>query len=219
MALRSLSWLRSRVRQIADMENSTFVSDSELLSYINDSAKKLHDILVSSNEDYSTIILPFSISSGNTSTLPSDCYKVRGIDYQYGGDWVPLRRFQFAERESFNNKTRTVIDLSYRLIKDTIYLLPEDKATGSYRLWYVPELPDLALDADTLDGKNGFEEYVILDAGIKCRIKEESDTKEMVQARDEALSRVTTMAQERDYGGPDRVADVRRYRDEDFYHD
>lgn len=219
MALRSLSWLRSRVRQIADMENSKFVSDSELLSFINDSAKKLYDILVSSNEDYSTLIVPFTISSGNTSTLPADCYKVRGIDYSYGGDWVPLRRFQFAERESYNVRSRTIIDLAYRLVKDQIYILPQDKATGSYRLWYVPELPDLALDADTIDGKNGFEEYVILDAGIKCKIKEESDTRELVQARNEALNRVTQMAQERDYGGPDRVADVRRYRDEDFYRD
>ena len=201
------------------MENSAFVTDSELLSYINDSAKKLYDILVSSNEDYSTLIVPFAISSGNTSTLPTDCYKVRGIDYQYDGDWVPLRRFQFAERESYNFRSRTVLDLAYRLIKDQIYILPQDKATGSYRLWYVPELPDLALDADTIDGKNGFEEYVVLDAGIKCMIKEESDTRELVQARNEALSRVTQMAQERDYGGPDRVADVRRYRDEDFYRD
>lgn len=220
MALRTLSWLRSRVRQIADMENSAFVTDSELTSYINDSAKKLYDILVSTNEDYNTLVLSFSITSGNTSALPSDCYKVRGIDYQSASDWIPLRRYQFTERQNLNLNTRSSrVDVKYRVIKDSIYILPEDRATGSYRLWYVPELADLSLDADTLDGKNGFEEYVILDAGMKCKIKEESDTKELMQARNEALNRVTTMAQERDYGGPDRIADVRRYHDEDLYYD
>ena len=218
MALRSLSWLRSRVRQIADMENSKFVSDSELLSIINDSAKKLYDILVNSNEDYNTIIVPFTISSGNTSTLPADCYKVRGIDYQYSGDWIPLKRFQFSERRNYNPRAH-IIDIKYRLIKDTIYVLPEDRASGSYRLWYVPELPDLALDADTIDGKNGFEEYVILDSAIKCLMKEESDTGQLEQALNKALNRVTLMAQERDYGGPDKVADVRPYNNEDFFYD
>jgi hypothetical protein len=201
------------------MENSAFISEPELLSLINDSAKKLYDILVSSNEDYNTLILPFDITSGNTSALPSDCYKVRGLDYQYGGDWCPLRRFQFTERETYSNSHKTNLELRYRLIKDSIYILPEERATGSYRLWYVPEHVDLVDETDTLDGKNGFEEYVILDVAMKCKIKEESDTTELERARNEALVRVTTMSQERDYGGPDRIADVRRYRDEEFYHD
>lgn len=218
MALRSLSWLRSRVRQMADMENSIFISDSELLHYINDSAKKLYDILVSANEDYSTILTTFSIASGNTSTLPSTCYKVRGLDYQSGSDWIPMRRFQFTERENYNTRANTT-ERRYRIIKDSLYILPEDRANGDYRLWYVPEHVDLALDADTLDGKNGFEEYVILDVAMKCKIKEESDTKDLERARNEALVRVTTMSQERDYGGPDRIADVRPYREEDFYYD
>jgi hypothetical protein len=86
-------------------------------------------------------------------------------------------------------------------------------------LWYVPEHTDLTLETDTLDGKNGFEEYVILDAAMKCKIKEESDTREIMQARNEALSRLTAMAQERDYSGPDRIADVRPYSNGDIFYD
>jgi hypothetical protein len=218
MALRSLSWLKTRVRQMSDMENSTFISDLELASIINDSVKKLYDILVASNEDYNTLITTISITSGNTTALPANYYKVRGVDAKVSGEWTSIKRFQFQERSNYKWQ-RTYRPVTYRLVSNDLHILPEDEAIGDYRIWYVPEQVDLVDDLDTIDGKNGFEEYVILDAAIKCRIKEESDTRELEQAKNEALSRVTAMAQERDYGGADRIADVTSRIGEIFYDD
>lgn len=218
MALRSLSWLKTRVRQMSDMENSAFIGDLELASIINDSVKKLYDILVASNEDYNTLITTISITSGNTTALPVSCYKVRGVDARVSGEWTSIKRFQFQERSNYKWQ-RTYRPVTYRLVSNDLHILPEDEAIGDYRIWYVPEQVDLVDDLDTIDGKNGFEEYVILDAAIKCRIKEESDTRELEQAKNEALSRVTAMAQERDYGGADRIADVTSHIGEIFYDD
>jgi len=49
----TLSQLRTRCKQQADMENSTFISDTELNNYINESIEELRDILIKNfGEDY-----------------------------------------------------------------------------------------------------------------------------------------------------------------------
>jgi hypothetical protein len=75
----TLAELRLQSRQRADMENSQFVSDSELTSYINNSIAELHDIMCEAyGSDYYVISAEFSIdSSTDTYALPSDFYEVK----------------------------------------------------------------------------------------------------------------------------------------------
>lgn len=203
----ALSVLRSRVRQRADMENSAFVSDSELDQYINSSAQELYDIFVQADEDYNTLYTDLTISSGNTVSLPSTFYKLRGVDRKYGDLYIPIRRMQFRDRgrRSWNNRQYSV---RYKLIAKTLHIYPEEHAVGTYRLWYVPEFTELVAITDTLDGMNGFEEYVVVDAAIKCLVKEESSTRELDKAKQALLGRIASMAEERDYAEPKMIADV-----------
>jgi hypothetical protein len=205
--------VRLQAKQRADMVNSNFVSPSEWIAMINLSWKELYDILVAKFEDYYTAPpLTFTVTAGNTAPLPLDFYKMRGLDYALSGsDFYPLEKFTFLER---NNRSRGTLyqglypTVKYRIYGDEILFTPDDGATGSYRLWYIPRATDLTTETDTLDGVNGWEEYVIVDAAIKALQKEESDVSVLMAQKQALLLRINDMAQNRDAGSPEKVTDV-----------
>lgn len=216
MATITASDLKLRTRQRADMENSEFVSDSELLFYINNSYAELYDILVSKFEDYYVKNPPyeFSITGSNyTATLPTDFYKLRGLDRSASGgsDWYTIHPFQFEQRN--DNRSRFIYralypDARYRIYGNQLIIVPNDMASGNYRLWYVPKYTPLVLDSDTVDGVNGWEEYIVIDAAIKCLQKEESDVSTLMAQKQMLMQRIQNMATNRDAGAPERVTDT-----------
>jgi hypothetical protein len=212
----TLAQLRTSARQRADMENSTKVTDVELNEYINKSAAELYDLLVLADPDYYTTTALFSLTSAsNVYTVPADFYKLRGVDYQAdGADYVTIHPFNLMERNRLNRTLlRNAVPLRrYRLMKNTLWFVPESDASGNYRLWYLPVFVDLALDGTVIDaasiGLQHWEEYVTTDAAIKCMQKEESDVSVLMAQKQALTARITTMARSRDVGEPERVADV-----------
>jgi len=210
----TLSSLRTQIRDRADMKHSRFVTDTELKNLINLSLTELYDLLVGAFEDY-YIADPYSftISSGNSADIPADFYKLIGLDYQFNsGEWVTLKRFNFVDRNKHNaiysRYALGMPDLRYRLLGSKIKILPEDRATGTYQMWYIPKATLLSGDSDTLDGVNGWEEYIIIDCAIKCKEKEESDTSALQLAKQQIKKRIEEMAQNRDAGEPSIISDV-----------
>ena len=98
MATITLSELKQRARERADMVNSKFISDPELVAYINDSASELYDLLVRTYEDYYINSTEVTITSGQDITIPVDFYKLLGLDIKEGSKWSQLERFQFNQR-------------------------------------------------------------------------------------------------------------------------
>lgn len=215
MAVTLLS-IRTQARQRADQVNSTFISDAELNSYINNSYAELYDLLVSRFEGYYVKApVTFTIASGaSTYALPSDFYKLKGVDRLLSGnEYYTVQPFNFQER---NRRSRTInrtilgsSDIAYRILGDTLYIVPDDMAPGTYRIWYIPVYTALTTDGSTLDGINGWEEYVVLDAAIKMMIKEETDVTAMLMLKQQLTGRIEAMARNRDEGRPERISDVR----------
>lgn len=219
MALtQTLLQLKTRVREEADMENSDFISDSELLSYINSSYAELYDLLVETYDDYYLTSAEETIAAGtSTLTLPATFYKLRGVDLKLStNDYAALSKFNFNERNRLNSanflfgSNSTTAASRYRLMGNTINLEPSDNAAGTYKVWYTPAITLLSTDTDTVDGVNGWEEYIIVDAAIKCLSKEESSTTVMERRKEALTRRIQKMASERDSGSPDSVQNVRR---------
>ena len=197
------------------MENSEFISDSELNSFINASYAELYDILVSRFEDYFTTTSSHTVSAGSSSfAVPSDFYKLRGVDRQIGAsnDYYALLKFNFSERNWRNRRlNRTLFgqsNINYRLVGNNVELVPEDHAAGTYKLWYVPVYTTLTLDSDTIDGVNGWEEYIVVDGCIKCLEKEESNTATFERQKAKLEQRIEEMASLRDLEQPERVTDT-----------
>jgi hypothetical protein len=182
----TLAQLRTASKNRADMANSNFIGESELDLYINNGYSELYDLLVSKFEDYFSQKTSFFISSGNTYTLPSTVYKIRGIDYGAESDvWIPLKKANFAERP-----------------------LRTSDVTGSYQLWDIPRFTRLVNASDEMSDVLDFEDYVIVDAAIKMKTKEESDISALMAQKQMLIARINSMASNRDAGSPEKIADI-----------
>lgn len=203
MGLIDLTTLRLRVRARADQENSQFVSDARLDEFINASADELYDLLVSKFDDRYSKGYSFNTVAGTEEyALPDDFYQLRGVDLLVDGQWRALDPFNLRERNAHRNRTLvTTLTTSlprYWLRADKLHVLPIPTGALQAKLWYVPLRTQLVVAADTLDGVNGWEEWVVVHAAIKCLQKEESDTTEL----ERELARITARI--------DRSAEVSR---------
>lgn len=212
----TLGVLKQKSRQRADMENSQFISDSELVGLINDSITELYDILITTFEDYYLKDEIISVVHGQDEyALPDDFYKLAGVDLRItDSEFLTLKPFQFTERNTYNNSVIYAssqdanVRSRYRLIGDVIKFIPAPSAGKDIKLWYHPSFVDLVDDADEFNGINGYEELVILDVAMKMLQKEESDTTALERRYARTWERVTSTAHNRDAGESMRVGDV-----------
>lgn len=210
----TLQELRVRARERADMVGSKFISDSELDSYLNAGYFELYDILVSRWEDYYTQEASVTVAGGASScALPTDFYKLVALDK---GD-TEVKKFAFKERHN-------VVELSYRIVKDSLVFLPAEVAAGAYTLWYVPVAERLAVattpptagTTDVINDVNGWSEFVVVSAGIMMLQKEESDIQPLLIEKRALLERIEAMASNRDASAPESITEVWSSYDESF---
>jgi len=214
--------LMTAVRRRADMENSTFVTDAEVRSYINVAMAELHDILVQKFQDYYIEETTFtSPLTNNKGTLPDNFYKSLGVDFESGGVTYRVRPYKFMERNMYGPIVTTaglVNNLTYHIQGNEIHFRPANGLpTGTIRLFYIPEADQFATDGSTdseeLKTNNraiafGYEEYIVIDAAIKCLLKEESDVSVHMAQRESARRRIEEAAGKRDAGETYAIADV-----------
>ena len=219
----------ARVRSRADMVNSTFIDDTtEVAPWLNEAFAELHDLVVSVYEDQFTVVSSnIVVSSGSTISLGAETawcpatapfYKLRGVDYLASGtaDWHRLRLFSFNDRNSRTTgySWRRARDLRYRIVGSSIHLTPDDAATGTYRIWYIPGFVDLANGSDTVSYPENWHEYAIVSAAAKALLKEESDARWLIDAKNALRARILAGAANRDVGSRMRIEDVSsRYDD------
>lgn len=235
----TLATLRSSVRQRADMVNSQFVTDSELDGYINSSAAELYDKIVEAygEEYYSAAVKTpyqfttdgtnemFALPDGSTTyQLPSSggtapaFYKLLGVEVQVNGSptgWATLHPFPFIERNRYSFPGLQSAyglrgRLKYRIHGNYLWLKPLPISGQVIRLWYVPRYMQLVNTTDVLDGFSGWDEYVVIDAAIKCLQKEESDVSVLLVQKGAFEKRLESITQNRDIGSPATVGDIRR---------
>jgi len=220
--------LREQARTRSDMTYSNFVSEDELKLFVNGSIKELYDLLVGSYADFYTAdAYQFTIEdSSNTLSLPSDFYKLRGLDRSLdnsGADtsWYTVNNFNFQQRNAYNQLSvalngRVYPYVKYRVMGSAdlsgngyLQLIPQQSAAGLYRMWYIQRCPDLVDDEDEFNGISGWEEYVVVDVAIKMLQKEESDASALVAQKANLKKRIEQMSSERDAGIAETIVDVR----------
>lgn len=202
--------LRTRARRRADKENDPHIVDAELTAHINASYKELWDLLIAASADYFLTSTTFTLT-GTTDTyaLPSGLYKVRGVDW-LNGAYQPVPHFNFRDR---NRREARM----YRVQGSSIQLIPLANAAGDYKLWYETAPTALSGDSDTISALvDMWDEYIVIDAGIKMLVKSESDTSALSAAKQEMVQRIATMVAARDTGEPETVTDVWSWADEPY---
>lgn len=228
--------VRTAARQRSDMVNSTFLTDAEFNANIQSSQQELYGLLVQAyGNDYfmagtpdlyyqfttttsSSYVLPDGSTSyklsDNSTTAPA-FFKLLGVDLYTGAavpPWVTLKPFMFGERNrgSTSGVLARSSNLCYRIAGDRLWLAPQPQSGLVLRLFYVPRLTLPTADSDVIDGVNGWEEFIVIDAAIKALQKEESDCSVLLMQKQAIVHRLESESQNRDAGSPARVVETRR---------
>jgi hypothetical protein len=218
---KTLAELRTEARQRANMENTQFVTDTEVDARINAALGELYDIIIEADESYyqrqttftltsapptgtSTATMP-GTSTTNQINLPTDFYRMYGLDVTGSPQTIAVRKFNFAERN-------LVSFLAYKTLGNLLEVMPYQRAGNSYVFYYTPVPTYLVADTDTLDAvMNPWWEFIAVSAAADLASKEEStDAHQMLMAKKgEIGARVAAMASARD-DEPDQIPDVTR---------
>ena len=220
-----LSELKAIILDQADMTDSGFITDTRLTYWINAELSELHDLLVTSFEDYflAKEIIPLAGDTENYA-LPDDFYKAIKVFYVDGLNRYRLRRFMVEELDQFSNDYYSAythnglnyVDLFYRIVGNELYVAPLPAGTGAIEFWYVPQFERLVDPNDTVHFQVpiGWEDFVICGVAARCLAKEESDPTFFLGKKMEIKQRIIDAAEARDQGGENRVVDVyRRFED------
>jgi hypothetical protein len=226
----TLGAIRLLAQQRADMVNSSFVTPAEWLTYINGSWARLYGLITETfgADYYAPERFQFQ-TSGTSDTYPlpdgsarytapdgstaKAFFKLLGVEVQATGTptgWVSLKPFRMAERNQAGVPGVPARRPKYRLAKSSLWLRPLPMGGLTLQVLYAPRYAALVLDTDLLDGVNGWEEFVALDAARKALAKEESDTSGVEREIADLLARIQHEADNRDEGEPAVVADVQR---------
>lgn len=230
MAAVSLTTLRARARERADMTGSAFVADgaTSLDNWLNEGAHRLHALLAEKfGNDYIVKSAAFPTAAGTSSysltTYAPDLFKLLGVDLTVGTRPVDLKKFNFKERNAYRAATSAAYGAGlprYHLEGAVLRLYPAPNAVYSGTIWYIPMLQVLqggsgstyinllTSATDTVDFPNGWEAWIEIHAAIQARIKEESDIRELVQEREKLEAEIEKAAENRDAGTPMSAVDV-----------
>lgn len=225
--------LRTAIRQRADMVNSSgvytnsFITDSELNSYVNQSYFELYDLLVTVYENYymapplvfqtDGVSQLYPLPDGTLYSAAPALYKLMGVDLglaNAGNAWVTLKRFEFISRNRyvFPQLTSTYLgcfNLRYDVVGNSLMFTPTPSGGQFIKLWYIPRLTTLVADGDLADGISGWTEYIICDGAIKCGQKEETDVSVLSAQKMALINRINASAMNRDVGQPAQISDTR----------
>lgn len=237
----SLGELRLRSQQTADRVNSAFVTNSEWNAFIRIAMYELYDILITAYEDYN-IAPPAYINTNGTTfqyALPDGAtnylggtlggssgspaaafYKLSGIDLGVNTSnnaWVTLHSYNWIDRNQYvyPNSTSTiygVYNMRYRLLGNSLNLIPVPAGNQQLRMWYAPRLTGLLADTDlTTIGFSGWLRYAIVRAAKYALDKEEgSDTSKLDAELLFLNNRITQSSASRDQGQADTISNTRR---------
>lgn len=208
--LRRLDDLRADVRLRADNQA---LQDSDINEFINESITDLYDMLTNAfGEQYFETETPLAtVANVATVALPNGFYKLTGLFWNNGGYKHRLTQTQPAEAEDYIQGAGWSVysDIRYRLQVANLRFSPAPNSVYALILKYIPAAVRLSADSDTFDGYNGWEEWVILDAAMKCLEHEGNDGDAALLAPRKARmeARIASMA-ERNQSEPGRIQDV-----------
>lgn len=235
----TLAELRTRVRERADMESTNFISDAELDRFISASYTELHDLLVKADPSRYLREDSFTLTGTTTTVaMPFDYYGTINVLVELdSGNYAPVHKIMPGEITNWPREATSTSLLSYynsrpqfgyrflnnfsdddlndpedqNAYSDVLQIFPRVSESTNFIHVYVraPQIRDK--DNGTIDGISGWEEYIVLDAAIKCLHKEETNAAHLERAKADMKARIEIMAENRTAAEAGHVADTGWY--------
>lgn len=215
----TLTVLRARARQRADMPATDFIADDAtgIDAFINEGCQILHEKLVSAFEsEYVSVSTTLTTSASGQISLPADFYKLYSVDMTIAGRVRTLLPYMRAERNAYRNIVGTTMVPRYRVEGGTtalpsagyIKILPVPATGTSVSITYAPQHTVLVNGSDNFGCPNGWERYVVLYTAIQMLVKEESDVSQLRIELEKMEDQLKELALNRNADQPARVIDM-----------
>lgn len=223
MAAVTLTTLRARSRERADMPVAGFVPDSAtgIDAWINEGVQKLQERLIRAyGEDFLEKSAAITTISGTTDyALPADFLVLYGVELNVGGKTFSLLKYNHAERNLYKNSAKTSWRQlpRYRLSgmqAGVVRLLPAPDGAYSGAIWYAPVATLLVEAAETVNFPNGWERYIVAYTAIQMLMKEESSVTDLRGEFKAMETELAEIAQRRDADQPHSAVDIEAVRDD-----
>lgn len=205
----TLASIETTCRQRFEFPDTTRITSDEMQGYILTSIKHFHDLVIESNEEAVLGSSQITIySASGEYVLPDHFYKVRAIDIEEAGQKYDMERFQWNERNNFQTTASSPLNTRYSITNNVLYLRPIPAYTGTITVWYIPTAEYyFANGKNSYNFINGWEEWVLLDVGIKCYLKEDFDIQALLTLREMQEKRLASSSN-RDRNIPKQMIDV-----------
>lgn len=182
MPARNRADLRTDIREIGSYENSSVFTDGYLNRALDKAMHELHALIVNANEDYYlTYGSVATVANQQHVDLPAGVFKVRAVARSLGGDeYVPLRRLSLPQMYEHGSKG-TPTAYSYQKAVGggspfgALMFWPIPDAVYTIRLVYVPTATLFSDDVTAIDFGEGWDDYLIHAALLRCDMREERD--------------------------------------------
>jgi hypothetical protein len=179
MAAITLATVRGRVQQLGNYENSARFTTAFLNDQINEALFELYELLSNVHEGYFDIETTLStVASTVGVSLPADFWRLKGVDVRLSANdrWYPLRQISAAERNRYQWQT-TGCPRAFRETaggtRGQLTLYPTPDAVYTLRILYEPTRTALSGDSDSFEDWNGWADYVVHGALLRCDIREQ----------------------------------------------
>ena len=174
MATTTLDELLEQTRQKANVVDSAFVLDPEIITYLNEARKQFRELVVTADDSYYQDTVDFSIGAQplNIQALPATFWKMRGLD-AFAGD--SLRQTEVFARE-FRNRHDPGIGYYFGGDGNSIVVSGQSpEQANPFRLYWTPKPKPLAalvpgvtrsIAHNIADGTNGGAEIVLINGAF-----------------------------------------------------
>lgn len=215
----TLADLVQRVRYRTDQENSTFVSDTELEQYIQESYFELYDLMIESVgpdhfiETYSLTTVagqasyPLTEFDAGQVERPISVYKIVQVGVSLDGStYRPIRRFSLndffklsGETSGWSDQNRIYYNFSTRIESTVggrqyreVTFIPTPQGAHSVVILHIPTPIVMADSGDEQYFLHfaHWDEYIVVDAAAKVLEKEESEAGHLYKRKEELRQRI-----------------------------
>jgi hypothetical protein len=211
----TLATLRTAILRKVDHETTGYFSAGWLNEEINNSAQKLHDLLIAVlGQGYALKEWVEATQAGVADyVLPADLYKPVAIQALTDIGWVPLQRYELQDRVIRTQAGEWPAwlprynPMGMSTLAKRVKLDPPPEVPYNIKLTYHVNPPVYAHDTDAIDIP--WPEYLILDVAIKGQHKQRKDAAELIVERTNLRAEIESAHPPEDRANPPRVINAR----------
>lgn len=201
-------------RQYADMVNTQFVTDQEIVGYIDKAYRQMYVKIVSQGSNFFNTKLDYAIvPQQDTYPLPVDFYRLTGVDLNIDSqNKITLMNINMNERNMLKNVFATAYvnrGWRYWISAENIIFTPAPDNNASFTIWYIPDPVSIISTNQTLVLNPAVVvDYLGVSAAIRCLQKQESDSSVLIKEQADIITQILDATATQDSAFPLRVTDM-----------